>query len=185
MYVFIIFICVVQESCIIFSSQPYFYRMKILPKMQMWIAPRGQWFWLPRVRGWPPVPKTRPGALHKSGVDPLWVCDDLSVRADSHCWLPSTRLSSHCCRVRPSRTQTCRGSWSSLQSSRLASTSLSSASQCPLKTSATSSYWCGSWEQSGSIMDTWQRHRGHSSVWLALSRQTPRTTVITKWKILP
>ena len=65
------------------------------------------------------------------------------------------------------------------------SPSLSSASPCPLKTSATSSYWCGSWEQSGSIMDTWQRHRGHSSVWLALIRQTPRTTVITKWKILP
>ena len=44
---------------------------------------------------------------HKSGVEPLWVCDDLAVRADSHCWLPSTRLSSRCCRVRPSRTQTC------------------------------------------------------------------------------
>ena len=44
---------------------------------------------------------------HKFGVEPLWVCDDLAVRADSHCWLPSTRLSSRCCR--PSRTQTCRG----------------------------------------------------------------------------
>ena len=51
------------------------------------------------------------------------------------------------------------------------SPSLSSASPCPLKTSATSSYWCGSWEQSGSIMDTWQRHRATAqSVWPSADR---------------
>ena len=51
------------------------------------------------------------------------------------------------------------------------SLSLSSASPCPLKTSATSSYWCGSWEQSGSIMDTWQRHRATAqSVWPSADR---------------